>query len=53
MKARDGKLDSFHKDKGNIEKGWPFHTEYWTWKYVYMQYVCIIMASEASQKKNW
>ena len=20
MKARDGKLDSFHKDKGNIEK---------------------------------
>ena len=22
MKARDGKLDSFHKDKGNIEKGW-------------------------------
>ena len=29
-------LDSFHKDKGNIEKGWPFHNEYWTWKYVYM-----------------
>ena len=30
-KSRDGKLDSFHNnnlDKGNIEKGWPFHTEY-------------------------
>ena len=36
MKAREGKFDSFHKDKGNIEKGWPFYTEYLTWKYVYL-----------------
>ena len=42
MNARDGKLDSFHNnnlDKGNIEKGWPFHTEYWTWKYNVCIYV--------------
>ena len=23
-------------DKGNIEKGWPFHTEHWIWNYRYM-----------------
>ena len=34
----------FHNlDKGNTEKGWPFHTEHWSWKYVYMWYICIII----------
>ena len=59
MNARDGKLDSFHNnnlDKGNIEKGWPFRNilsiELGSTMYVYMYNVCIILASEASQKKN-
>ena len=53
-KSKEGEVGSFHNlDKGNKEKGWPFLTEHWTWEYVYIFHVygCIILASEASQKK--
>ena len=56
MNARDGKLDSFHNnnlDKGNIEKGWPFHTEYWTWKYNVCIYVIrLYNTGERSEPKK-
>ena len=56
MNARDWKLDSFHNnnlDKENIEKGWPFHTEYWTWKYnVYIYVIRLYNTGERSEPEK-
>ena len=51
-KAKDSKLDLFHNlDKGNIKIEWLFHTKHCI-REGSMYTVCIIMASDASQKKN-